>query len=123
MDAVVSVSLGTNQGPHDGTTLFDQYRGLPRPHTFDLNAASEVDLAGVPDVTPGLGRAIIESAPYASVDDLARVAGMTPDVHDTFRRMTAEMQRLRDGQASGGDLSLPSILMPFVRRAVLAAEA
>jgi hypothetical protein len=26
MPAVVSVSLGTNQGPHDGTTLFDQNR-------------------------------------------------------------------------------------------------
>lgn len=34
-----------------GTTLFDQYRGVPRAHTFDLNAASLVDLLGVPGMT------------------------------------------------------------------------
>jgi hypothetical protein len=33
------------------TTLFDQFRALPRRHTFDLNAASLVDLLTVEGVT------------------------------------------------------------------------
>ena len=34
-----------------GTSLFDQFRALPRAHTFDANAASALDWLAVPGVT------------------------------------------------------------------------
>jgi hypothetical protein len=108
-----------NPGFRTGTTLFDQLRGLPRVHTFDLNAASPVDLAGIPGVDPALARAIIDAAPYASVGDLGRVAGVTDAVLENVREMVAEMQALRaEVDEEEVTLSLATILMPYVWRAL-----
>jgi hypothetical protein len=78
-----------------GTTLFDQYRGMPRHHTFDLNAASQVDLLGVPGVTPELARAIEVGGAFKSLDEVGRVRGVTPAILDDMRRMAAAMRRSR----------------------------
>jgi len=78
-----------------GTTLFDQYRAMPRPHTFDLNAASQVDLLGIPGVTPELARAIQQAAPFSRIDDVARVQGVTPKMFGDIQLMVAEMRRSR----------------------------
>ncbi|MCK7529330.1 MAG: hypothetical protein MZV64_73170 [Ignavibacteriales bacterium] len=41
-----------NPALQTGTSLFDQFRALPRVHTFDANAASALDWLAVPGVTP-----------------------------------------------------------------------
>lgn len=103
-----------------GTTLFDQYRALPRTHTFDLNAASRVDLSTVDGVTPRLSTAILAHGPYASLDALAAVPGVTAPVLDKFRRMQGAMDALRTRQA-GEDIEsidLMAIFRPVVVRAI-----
>lgn len=70
-----------------GTTLFDQWRAVPQPHCFDLNAADAVDLATIPGVSPTLAQAIQDGAPYNSLADLARVPGMTEVVLASFRSL------------------------------------
>ncbi len=104
---------------HAGTTLFDQFRGMPRAHTFDLNAASPADLAGVPGMTPALGDAIRGGAPFGRVEDVSRVSGMTPDVAAEFVRMHAVMEKqLAANGEEEAALSIRSILMPYLWRAV-----
>lgn len=63
-----------------GTSLFDQWRARPRPNCFDLNAADAADLASLPGVSTDLAQAIQNNAPYASLQDLKRVPGMTAEV-------------------------------------------
>jgi hypothetical protein len=108
-----------NRDFETGTTVFDQFRGLPRTHTFDLNAASLVDLVGIPGVTPELARATRDEAPFASVDDVARVAGMSPALVEHFRDMVVEMERLRAELSEEPEqtLSIRSILTPYFWRA------
>lgn len=102
-----------------GTTLFDQYRALPRPQTFDLNAASGADLAAVPNVDRALARAILQAAPFASVDDLQRVGGMTPQALAAFHEMRRAMDApLKPGASAEGSLSIRSIVLPYVWRAL-----
>jgi len=103
-----------------GTTLYDQYRALPRVHTFDLNAASLVDLRSVDGVSPDLARAVMGGAPYGSVDELERVSGMTPRLLERFRRMAVEMTAVREANARGDieSIELMRIFRPvFVRAA------
>ncbi len=105
-----------------GRSLFDQYRGMPRAHTFDLNAASWVDLASVRGMTPGVSAAILANAPFASVADLRRVPGAG--------RVAAEMERMEtayrahvnapDGRDS---LSFRGVLVPYLWRALSVALA
>jgi hypothetical protein len=111
-----------------GTTLFDQFRGLPRTHTFDLNAASAVDLTGVPGVDLALARRLIDAAPFDSIRDLGKVEGVDSGLIAGFEAMVTEMERLRaeTKQQSVEDvISIRSILMPFVWRllATLAGAA
>ncbi len=109
----------SNRAFTTGTTLFDQFRGVPRPHTFDLNAASRVDLLGVPGVDRDLADAILGAAPFAHVDDLAEVAGMSPATLARFREMAADMERLRAAALEDdAALSLQAIVMPSVWRGV-----
>lgn len=101
-----------------GTTLFDQFRGVPRRHTFDLNAASLVDLLGVPGVDRRLAEAILRGGPYQGLDDLRRV-GVTPDLLARFHEMAADMQRQRAGDMEDdASLNLTAIVMPGVWRAL-----
>jgi hypothetical protein len=101
-----------------GTSLFDQFRRVPRPHVFDLNAASLVDLLAIPSIDPPLARAILDGAPYASVDALQHAAGVTPDLVARFREMAAPQARARAADAEHGAVaSLRAILMAYVWQA------
>lgn len=104
-----------------GTTLFDQFRGLPRSHAFELNASSRGDLASVGGVGTALAAAILAGTPYQSVDDLQRVPGMTSQVLASFRAMDAAMRKQSAadaGTASEGTLSFTAVLMPYAWRAL-----
>jgi hypothetical protein len=108
-----------NRDFETGTTLFDQFRGLPRTHTFDLNAASVVDLISVPGVTPELARRILADVPYADVEDIRRVEGVSPELVARFVAMHDEMDVLRSELASESEesLSINAILTPMIVRA------
>ena len=108
-----------NEAFKEGTSLFDQYRALPRAHAFDLNAGSRTDFAAIRGVGPQLASAIIADAPYTSIDDLQRVRGMTPDLVGRFR----EMKRAMDappapGTSNEGGLTLKRIMLPYLWRAL-----
>jgi len=101
-----------------GTSLFDQFAGLPRRHTFDLNASSVVDLITVPGVDASLAGQILRSGPYSSIDDLEAVSGLSPAVLRTFASMEDEMRHPGEGSGTDG-LSLTAILRPYILRAIL----
>ncbi len=115
-----------NTALQTGTTVFDQFRGLPRQHTFDLNAASLVDLVSVPGVNPTLARAIQMGAPYESIDALGAVPGMSDEIVARFRELSAEMETLlatADDESVEDAISIRTIIRPFVIRAVIALIA
>jgi hypothetical protein len=103
-----------------GTTLFDQWRRLPRPHTFDLNAASLVDLVAIPGMTRETAARVLAGAPYESLEAVRRVGGMTPGLMAQLSAMADEMARLRrPGGDEAEELSLRAILLPYLWRTVL----
>jgi hypothetical protein len=109
-----------NTAFNTGTTLFDQFRGRPREHTFDLNAASLVDLMSVEGVTREVAEAIRRGAPYTGLSDLERVPAVTPDLAARLARMEGAMQRLRaEAVEETASLNLSAILMPYGYRAAL----
>lgn len=102
-----------------GTTLFDQFRGIPRPHTFDLNASSRADLAGVPGMTVQLADTIRARAPFGRVEDVAQVPGVTAALATELSRMQDAMQKqLAAAGEDEASLSIRAILMPYLWRAV-----
>lgn len=107
-----------NDGFHVGTTLYDQYRGAPHPHTFDLNAATIVDLVSVAGVDRPLAATIIAAAPYQRLADLGAVNGVSPAVLARFDAMSRRMEQLKT--EPGEEMSFTSILLPVVERAGLA---
>ncbi|MCA9717504.1 MAG: hypothetical protein H6713_12455 [Myxococcales bacterium] len=111
-----------NRAFKTGTTVFDQHRALPRVHTFDLNGASLVDLVGVPGVDIALARSIRAHAPYASLDELDRVPGLTGDQRDALRGLASELAALRAELEDEGEdaISIGVIITPFVWRALAA---
>jgi len=78
-----------------GTSVFDQYRALPRIHTFDLNGASLVDLCTIEGVDGPLAKRIWELGPYQSVDELRKVPGLTSELMRRFAWMESEMEKIR----------------------------
>jgi len=103
-----------NQDTPNGRSLFDQFRGSPRPHAFDLNAASMGDLIGVTGVDVSRAQAILSNAPYRSLADLQRVAGLDPAVRARFKRMGADAN-VKDARGDEGSMSFKAILMPYAR--------
>ncbi len=102
-----------------GTSLFDQFRALPRRHTFDVNAASEFDWLTVPGVTRDLAARLLSHAPYARIDDLLAVPGLGPDVKNRIVAMAKDMDALRARAASDEEsLSLTAILLPYLWRLI-----
>jgi hypothetical protein len=112
-----------NDSFQTGTTLFDQWRTQPRTHTFDLNAASLVDLLGVPGVSTTTAHAILAGAPYGELGDLRRARGMTPGLYGTFKRMAGDMRTLKEqGSDAEGKLTVRGILMPYVWKVLTAVS-
>ena len=110
-----------NDAVRIGTSLFDQYRGIPRPPAFDLNAASRADLVGVPGVDLALAERIITASPFAQVDDLRRIDGMPAEVVARFH----EMRRAIETPPTAGteeeeNLTMTDVLMPYAWRALAA---
>lgn len=110
-----------NDAVRIGTSLFDQYRGIPRPPAFDLNAASRADLIAVPGVDLALAERIIQASPFASIDDLRRIDGMPAAVTARFQ----DMRRAIENPPTAGteeeeNLSFRAVLMPYVWRALAA---
>jgi hypothetical protein len=102
-----------------GTTLFDQYRAMPRPHAFDLNAASIVDLIGVPGIDAALAQAILDAAPFRDIDDLARVSGITQPIRNLLLAMRAAMDERPDpGTRQETKLTVQTLMLPYVWRAL-----
>jgi hypothetical protein len=109
-----------NRNFQTGTSLFDQFRSLPRTHTFDLNAATLVDLLGVPGMTRSLADRILKGAPYDALSELQRVPELPPGLLAQFHRMSREMEILHSG---GGEsetmLNLGTILWSYAWRALV----
>jgi hypothetical protein len=105
-----------------GRSLFDQYRGMPRAHTFDLNAASALDLLSVRGVTPEMAAAILAAAPYQSVDDLRRAPGAASVAGEFAQREAAYREHVSRPDARGS-LSFRGILYPYLWRALYAVLA
>jgi len=109
-----------NQEFTTGTSLFDQYRGVPRAHTFDLNAATKVDLMGVPGMSAEQADEILLGSPYRSLEELKRDAGLDDELFATLQAMAAAMDSLRASQGSlEEDLSILAVLEPYAWRALL----
>ncbi len=105
---------------HTGTSLFDQYRSLPRTHTFDLNAATLVDLLGVPGMSRSQAEDVLKHAPYSSLNELLNVPGFTPELMSRFTRMSEEMVRMNSDSAEDETgLSLGTVLWSYGRRALI----
>jgi hypothetical protein len=118
LDDVPQVWVANADTPH-GRSLFDQFRAVPRIHTFDLNAASAADLIGVAGMDARQAHAILANAPYSSIEDLGRVQELGPDVRSRFASMESQMRGIRTkGVDDEGALSMRTILMPYVWHAV-----
>ena len=101
-----------------GTTLFDQFRAAPRMHTFDLNAASVVDLMSVGGVSMEIASAIRHGAPYAALEDVGRVPGVTQEIVGELRGMQSAMAAVRQANErdDGESIDLMRIFAPVIWR-------
>ena len=101
-----------------GTTLYDQFLALPRRHTFDVNAASLVDLLTVEGMTRATAEAVLGKAPFGSLEDLRAVPGMTPELFARLEAMAGTMSKIRAGEIEEGvSLDLMSLVTPYLYRA------
>jgi len=100
-----------------GTSLFDQYRGLPRVHTFDANAATTLDWLSVPGVAPDLAAHLIGEAPYPNVQALRTSEELPVELRDRIGTMSEAMTRLLTRAADEEEsLSLSAIIVPYLWR-------
>ena len=98
-----------------GTTVFDQFRGMKRPHTFDLNAASDVDLYSLEAMTADAARRLRAAAPYRGVNDVRR-AGVSDALMAEIDRASTAMRALQSKSGEEESVSINAILMPYVWR-------
>jgi DNA uptake protein ComE-like DNA-binding protein len=105
-----------------GIWLLDVYRSLPTPYHFNLNAATVVDLRTVPGVDALLARQIVqvrdERGGFNTLEDLAGIPGMTPEVLDRFRSMERAMHTwINQGAGSPEDegLRIGPVIWSLVR--------
>ncbi|MBI2841335.1 MAG: hypothetical protein HYX75_23715 [Acidobacteria bacterium] len=104
-----------------GTTLFDQFRGVPRTHTFDLNAVSIVDLMSVQGMDLDTASAVAKSGPFKNVDDLSTVPGVTQELVGRFQAMKSGMAKLQtEKDQLEAEISIKAILYPYLWRILLA---
>jgi hypothetical protein len=108
-----------------GTSLFDQYRALPRPHTFDVNAAMPLDWLSVPGITTEAAARLIAGAPYASVEALLASPALSDADRARVSAMAGDMARLTSASREEQTLSLWAIARAYLWRlgAVVLAAA
>lgn len=106
-----------------GTSLFDQYRALPRAHTFDVNAAMPLDWLSVPGVTADVAAPLLGGAPYASLDALLASPALPASLRPRVTAMSAAMTQLTAAAREEETLSLWAIARAYLWRlgALLAA--
>jgi hypothetical protein len=105
-----------NPALQTGTSLFDQFRALPRVHTFDANAASMLDWLAVPGVTPDTARRLLRGVPYRSLEALTGQAAVDASLRRQLAAMDAAMAELRRAPDSGESLSLWAVVRPYLWR-------
>lgn len=100
-----------------GTSLFDQFRGLPRPHTFDVNAATELDWRSVPGVGTERAAQLVRGAPYRDLDDLVQRPFVDEALRARVGEMAAAMAELRTrGVDEEGALTVWALGRPYLVR-------
>jgi hypothetical protein len=103
-----------------GTTLFDQFRGLPRTHAFDVNACTAIDLLTIDGMTTAAAAAIVAGAPYAAIDEVIQRAGLTGSLAATLERSALSRTGRRAAEIEdAASLSLPAILKPYAWRMLM----
>jgi len=103
-----------------GTTLYDQFRALPRRHTFDLNAASLVDLLTVEGMSRAAAEAILGHAPYRGLGDLRALPDVDPALFARLASMAASMAKVRAAAAEEeASLRLMALVAPYLWRAAI----
>jgi hypothetical protein len=132
-DAPIDANLGPALWLNSTTMTFTlgvyRYFLVPSPFTFDLNAAEAPDLLAVPGVSAALAAAIVRERDarghFDRVDDLAAVAGMTPELAGTFRsmfeRMQARLNRAEPRRADSGWFR--DVMVPILRASYYVAAA
>jgi len=99
-----------------GTGLFDQFRAVPRVHTFDLNSATLIDLLGVPGIDRALAARILQAGPFSDLSGLEGVQGMGRPLMERFKFMAQEMERLKIGDEDSALSSLPRVVVSYLWR-------
>ena len=105
-----------NPALQTGTSLFDQFRAMPRVHTFDANAASMLDWLAVPGVTPELAARLLKGAPYRDMGALAAQAGLDAAVRRRVADMDASMRDLRRADEVEDSLRLSTLVRSYAWR-------
>lgn len=99
-----------------GTSLFDQYRALPRAHTFDANAAMPLDWLSVPGVTTDVAARLLSGAPYASLEALLASPALPEPMRARVTAMSSAMSRLTAAAREEETLSLWAIARAYLWR-------
>jgi len=105
-----------NPALRTGTSLFDQFRSLPRVHTFDANAASMLDWLAVPGVTPDAAGRLLKGAPYRDMAALNAQAGSGGALRQRIAEMDAAMTDLRRAAEDEESLSLTTVVLSYIWR-------
>ncbi len=118
LQAVPAIWLA-NRNFQVGTSLFDQFRSLPRLNTFDLNAATSIDLLSVPGMTRSWATLILKNTPYSSLQDLRRVPGLPQGMLGQFLEMSRAMDQFKTESAENDTVfSIRVILKSYAWRAL-----
>lgn len=105
-----------NPALQTGTSLFDQFRALPRTHTFDANAATMVDWLSVHGVSTGLATRLLAEAPYPDMDALRNQAWLDAGVRHRIGEMEAAMRAIRAAPDDEESLSLAALVRAYLWR-------
>jgi hypothetical protein len=113
-----------NPSLQTGTSLFDQFRALPRTHTFDANAATTLDWLAVPGVSAADAERLVHHSPYRDLAALQAAAG-NPGLAAQIVSMGGGMAEVRRAAESETSLSLSAVVRAYLWRlaAYLAAGA
>jgi hypothetical protein len=105
-----------NPALQTGTSLFDQFRSLPRVHTFDANAASMLDWLALPGATPETAFRLLRGAPYRDMAALLAQAGPDAGLRQQIADMAVAMKALRSADEEEDSLSLSTLVRSYVWR-------